>query len=338
MRNSVIELLRIVMMCFIVVHHIILAKYSGFYDLNQEYDISRVAYLSLDSFLFVGVNVFALISGYYAVKMGGVIRYYFYCFFYGLIAYLFHVCIDDANIGLSLFTNSVLCFSNCHWWYAEAYLYLIFFSPIYNIVISKINKQNHLKLLLILTVITVYFGFIQDAGINKNGYNFIQLSYMYFIGRYINLYISYEDIVTHRYRNLLMYIILSVILAVVAYLNFYVLNIDFGVMKPMTYNNPILILSSIFLFVFFISFQFNSKLINHVAKSSFAIYLLHQHYYTRTFIFSNSVIEHYNIVEILMSIVFIAILIDQLRIVISNFIFTRFKNIHDKVINYITFL
>ena len=71
MRNSVIELLRIVMMCFIVVHHIILAKYSGFYDLNQEYDISRVAYLSLDSFLFVGVYVFALISGYYAVKMGG---------------------------------------------------------------------------------------------------------------------------------------------------------------------------------------------------------------------------------------------------------------------------
>lgn len=74
------------------------------------------------------------------------------------------------------------------------------------------------------------------------------------------------------------------------------------------------------------------------AKSSFAIYLLHQHYYTKTYIFSDSILEKYNFLEIMFFIFIEAIIVDQLRLLISNFIFKRYKTVHDKIINYITIL
>lgn len=55
MRNSVIELLGIVMICFIVLHYIIVAKYPEFYSLSQNYNECRKINLFIDAFLLVGL-------------------------------------------------------------------------------------------------------------------------------------------------------------------------------------------------------------------------------------------------------------------------------------------
>ena len=69
-RDSNIELLRIVCMMFIVVHHSLLGLYSVPFVLEGqgECDVLSGSALILNGFCYIGVNVFILISGYYGIK------------------------------------------------------------------------------------------------------------------------------------------------------------------------------------------------------------------------------------------------------------------------------
>lgn len=97
-----------------------------------------------------------------------------------------------------------------------------------------------------------------------------------------------------------------------------------------SYCNPLVILASLFLITFFSTLSFQSRFINFVASSSFAVFLLHTNinlcrpYFVP---YVKSIYESYNGINCLVAIlVFLicvfafAILLDQIRKLIWKFI------------------
>ena len=67
---------------------------------------------------------------------------------------------------------------------------------------------------------------------------------------------------------------MSVVLTILTIYPAYLSN-SYRVMQLFAYNNPIVILMAIFLFLYFTKLEFNNQFIVKLASSSFAIYLLH---------------------------------------------------------------
>ena len=89
------ELLRLVLMFFIVMHHCLIkcgVMNAGF-DNGENLDLLAAF---LDPFFFVGVNCFVLISGYFGIefKFKGLYKLFVQCAFYALLFYLLHLLLN----------------------------------------------------------------------------------------------------------------------------------------------------------------------------------------------------------------------------------------------------
>lgn len=281
-RNSSFELLRIMCMLFILIHHILVHSLHLVAGYSDGYN--SLFYTIIDSYLFVAVNVFVLISGYHGIKfqVKGIIRLYSYCFSYALLIYLLHLYLDSQNIGKSLLFNSVFCISNANGvWFIKSYFFLYLMSPILNSSINSIDKKMHGKIIILLSLINLYFGFYWGDSVNSDGYNLMNFIYIYFIGRYLFLYgINFRSSFSNKNNiSLICYLSIGLVYGLIAYYSNLLSNIDSSISKVWAYNNPILLFLSICFFVFFSKFRFYKKSINYIATSVFSVYLIHENSY-----------------------------------------------------------
>ena len=186
MRNSNLELLRIVAIFFVIFHHLLIKgadtcgyvtsyAYNGFIDLIGPF---------LTSLVIIGVNLFVLISGYFGIrhlKKGG-FRLVTDCIIYGLI-----------SLGIALllgakYSNGLL-YSSCSFtrnWYVLHYLFLLLISPIIEQSLVNVSRKKLGYWICLLTVINIWGGYLLGK-VNDNGYNFVNFIYLYYIGRYIRM-------------------------------------------------------------------------------------------------------------------------------------------------------
>ena len=156
-RDSNIELMRLVIMFFIVFLHFLT---------NAEFlygDVSNSTFLKVNTirgFLLVAVNCFVLISGYYGIrfKLKGLLRIYLVVFFYGTLAYFMHLPIDDAQFGKSFVYSTLLCFSSSKLWFVPCYMALYLLSPILNKARDEMGRREYLYTLVVLTVLNVFLA------------------------------------------------------------------------------------------------------------------------------------------------------------------------------------
>ena len=274
-RDSNIELLRIIAMFMITLHHFLVdpnMTYScivGRAPIFPGYELATI----INGFLYVGVNCFVLISGYYGIKFKwrGVYKLWLMCAFYifcsPIIAYWLH----GAQFSLwQTVHDTVFCFSyNVHW-FINYYIYLLFLSPLLNFAQSSMNKKQHLYVLVLLTILSLYFGFWRhDIYWNKDGYTVGQFIYLYLIGGYIQRYVRIEK--TSRWLLFSLYLTCCIIWGVLT-----IIKYNYGVIghwRPVTYNNPFMLIGAIAFFMFMRTFTFHSKFVNRVAQSVLAVYL-----------------------------------------------------------------
>lgn len=330
-RNSNVELLRLLCMFFILIHHFLVHGLSvaGYKDLVGNEFINQSSFF-LDSFCFCAVNVFVLISGYFGIKLKfkSFAILYLQCFFYGGLCYFWHLFIDGAHIGRSLLSNTLFIFSSksC-WWFVAVYVYLMLLSPLLNKVVEHCSKREFQWILLLLTVLNVYFGFGWNGVYNADGYNISQFIYLYLIGRYIYIYTERKSNWKYRLKCLGGYVSLSLLMGIIGYVDFFYLRSSCSFLNVHVYNNPLLIMSSIALLMFMLTFSFQSKVINWLSASSLAIYLLHDQCYTSSTIYGaignlcaplNSQYAIY-LMLILLALIFMAacIAFDKVRIFIT---------------------
>lgn len=276
-RKSNIELLRIIAMWYILVHHLIVhAVYpdvmTGQNGVTSEYAV----YSILEGFLYVAVNVFILISGYFGIKLRArrIWSLYLQCAFYGLLTYIFGVAIGVAPLVPHTFiTKSILIFSHLSsWWFVVCYLMLMVISPLINYGMQKMNKNEYVWVLACLTFVQIYLGwFWQKSAYDISGYSFINFIYVYLIGGYLHRYVSDRKPESIRKMAILLYGGCALLFGICNIVRVY-FKIPFG--NSWAYNNPIMIIGAIGLVLFLHSYRFQSNIVNRIGGGAFAAYLI----------------------------------------------------------------
>lgn len=286
-RQSNIELLRMLCMFYIVLHHVIVHALPMVPDFSIFMGAEWYFLQLLNAFCFVAVNVFILISGYFGIKVKfkGFLRLYIMCAFYSCILYHLHLYEIGSHINRWSLYNTIFPFSyNPGWWFVMCYLLLYLISPILNSVIETCSKKKYQYVLLLATIVIVYFGFYRDQDFVNYGFSLYHFAYLYLIGGYLRRYVSLSS--KTRFYSIFVYVLGSILMwgnAIIAAKY----NVDTHVwFRTLQYNHPMLIINSIALLLFVLSFDFNSKVINFLAPSSLAVYLIHDNNYFRDTIYS----------------------------------------------------
>lgn len=276
-RKSNIELLRIIAMFLILLSH----AHSRCL-INYRFETPIIA--TLFQLLFIGVPIFVLISGYFGIKPSfkGIFQLWALLVFYKILMYVFNnVEHDSWSFNIREIISLFRPFSGAvgHWWFFRVYFLLYLISPILNWC-KQGGKKKQTICLLLLGFITFYFGWIWANPTLNDGKNVINLAFIYMLGGWLkdNVVIDNNNRKRIRMSFLLLYVLIALVLGISIYFA-----------SPRMYsiiirtchqlNSPIVILTSLCVFMIFITFEFQSKPINWIASSSVAIYAIHENKY-----------------------------------------------------------
>lgn len=270
-RLTNIELLRIISMLLVLLVH------AGFKSIQAPTDIeienapfTSFSRLFIQALSIVCVNLFVLTSGWFGInvnfkKFSG---FLFQILFFILIGYII-----DIVFSIEIKSFKLLCLDlwySSSYWFIRSYIILYFFSPVLNSFLSHSNSKQLFVVIISFFLCQFIFGWYFDTvKWYANGYSPFSFMGLYLLARYIRLYSNYDSISKIYY--LFIYIVCSIIIALISYTG--LLNIS----SVYSYNCPIVILSSVCLFLYFAKMTIKSNLINIIAKSSFAVYLFHCH-------------------------------------------------------------
>ena len=272
-RNSNMELLRIVCMFMIVLRHFIIHPLNGGTLLGTS-----IIGGGIDALCYIAVNCFILISGWFGItfKWRRLLNLFIMCSFYGVVSYVFHLGNSGASVGRTLLFVSLMPFSHSCWWFINAYVFLYLCTPLINLAMENVKGEGDITILLLLTMINVYFGNIMQTPLfNDNGYNAQQMVYLYWMGGVLRRRVSLAGGNKQRVWWLFGYITLSA-----AWFISRLLKESYGLeFIHLGYNNLMTIGASVFFFLFVASFQFTSKIVNFVASSALAVYLIQESAY-----------------------------------------------------------
>lgn len=273
------ELLRILAMFFIVLHHCTING-LGLVELSTSSKLTsnyfNYAVLSLvECFSIVGVNLFFLLSGYFGIKFN--IKKLFILlidiYFYSTIIRILGLLVGKMSLNTD--TLMQILFPLPIYWFILVYVLLMFVSPFLNILVEKINKEQA-KLFFIMTLgVFGIFSFVYNSDyIGANGgYSLVSAAYLYIVGGVMKKFDSKEE-----GKDLWYYIIFCLFNFALTLLAIYVIRDGRVAWKLYAYNNILIILASIFLFRFFSKLSINDRyqnIILYISNSTLAVYFLH---------------------------------------------------------------
>ena len=269
-RDSNMELLRIVCMLFILMHHFVVHVFYPNLDLRDgDLGWYRGVCVAINGFAYVGVNCFILISGYFGIKFKwkSLFNLYCICAFYALLIVLERCLWQDISFDKGMLYSVILPFSHSEWWFITCYAALFMLSPLLNKAIEGLGRKEFVLALALLIVVNLYFGYYWHLH-NVNRYNMEQFVFVYFIGAFLRKFpLKRLD----RRKALLMYVACAVLWSVVT-----MISVKWRIPHwySFRYNNPIVILSSVGLFVYITTLEIRNPRINAVASGVLAAYLI----------------------------------------------------------------
>ena len=284
-RQSNIELLRIICMFMIVMHHFVVnVWYPDMLNLHTPSSVGETIVLLSHCLFFIGVNCFVLISGYFSIKtsLRGFLHLYGFYAFYALLIALTQYFGDTQYVQLSLSEkcfhiaiHSLMPWDNNNFWFLNAYLGLFMVASLLNAAIENLTKSNYIRILVLLTILNVIFGNILSIDLlNTWGFCVAQFVYLYMIGGYIRKYVTIESIRAHRWSNLSVYAVSAALWTVFVAIQVFQFPFIGRFFKAFSYNNVFVLAAAIGFFLFMLSFDIKSKTINWFASSCLAAYLL----------------------------------------------------------------
>ena len=275
-RNTNVELLRIIAMLFIIIHHCIINGYGLQEGLMQNtLPKSDLLFLSgINSVVIIGVNLFFLISGYYSVSF--TIRKF--CkllidlYLYNTILIFISFAIGTEKIGLSSIKYVLLPFYK--YWFIYVYLLLMIIAPLINEKLQKLSRNATIHYLIVFSILICGFGFISDSsmlGIN-NGYSIVFALYLYFVGNSMH---RFGFLKMSQGKQVLCWCGTTCITAMMC-TSMIVLDKYELSWKMFSYNNPFVTLSSVcFVYIFLNRKVFKANYLLKIAKHILPVYYIH---------------------------------------------------------------
>lgn len=276
------------------------------------------------------VNTYVLISGWYGInyKTKGLCNYLFQCLFFSITIFIVFALLGKIELNRINILSSILLYKNAYW-FVWSYLILYLISPVLNTFIQNTDKQTYKKVLIGLFVAQTVIYIFTRCGFYNAGYHPLSFIALYLLVQYIRLYGCIPNkfvAFTGFFGCVLINTLLNFLPIYIQHRPTYFGGILFN------YTNPLNIVGPLFLLFFFVQLHIKSKVINQIAVSCFAVYLLHCHFnlgdYYRLYakhIYDNfSGIEYYFVILIYMMMVFFtAIIIDKIRIFCFNLIWNK---------------
>lgn len=262
-RDSNFELARIVAMMMIVIGHFVVHgiwKTEFCYKADLQNPLSCTLENLIYSFCVCGVNIFVLISGYHKIKfkLKSFLSLWLLCAFYGIIAVLFNF---HAGTPLLPALIKSLFISNSQWFF-QAYLWLFILSPVLNAGLDSMSIVTYRRFVLILFILNCFSGWVLNNA-NVNGYNVLQLIFIYILGQWISREPFVKRFSPRQY--FMGFAIMSILICVVAVLSLLVVDdSNFGFYH---YNNPLIVLASVAMICGFSQLKMQSKFINVFAAT-----------------------------------------------------------------------
>lgn len=184
-RSSNIELLRIVAMLMIVLHHVIT------HGIGDDVGKDAVVIQYMDCFFIFGVNLFVLISGYFGIRL----TWRSFLNLMWIIAFykLFHLAADTFFLGIShpwyeWIAKPLLGFVSGGGWFVDVYVLLMIVSPMLNKLLQALDKHGYILALATLLVLDSGYGYTLGMHFDRYGYSLLHFITLYFIGHGIKNY------------------------------------------------------------------------------------------------------------------------------------------------------
>ena len=271
-RESNFELLRLVLMFMIIVHHGIvhglkISSIASGEELTNS--ISTCLIGGGNCLLIIAVNVFILISGYFSIKptkkkvASLLIQLFTYTFFLNALPYLI------LKGDIKTFLLITLFISHSPYWFMIDYLILFCFAPMLNEYLDRMNKRQHLLFASLFLFVSCYLGFVWGHAANSNGYTIFNFITLYIIGRYLKIY----NLSVKTWIAIAGYLSLSLCSAA-GFILLYKLGMGSKAWHMTYYNSPLVIGASVCFFLVFKNLRIQSERINILSKSSLATYLI----------------------------------------------------------------
>lgn len=287
-RDSGIELLRIIAMFLIVMHHYVL---HGGFGLGGRLDmnVAWIRLLSLGGKW--GVDVFVLITGYFLVTSSAdtrkILKLILQISFYSVGCFLIFGLAGGEASGIGLFRQAVealLPIPYGLYWFATTYFILYLLVPFLNPFIRSLGRKRHLQLIVLLTVIWSLFPSFLLANFDMNNVGWFV--YLYLTASFIRLY---PPRIFNRPGMCARIGIGSYALILATVIGFDLLSLRFGAFANFAthfagMNSILILVSALFTFAAFLSVHFHSRIVNIVASTTFGIYLLHDNVWMREFL------------------------------------------------------
>ena len=275
-RDSNMELYRIVCMLTVVFFHIF-----GVVDISnaklpaEQCSIGMLPTQLLMSATFVCIDVFVLLSGWYGIKprTEKVISFVFQVLFYSVISYaLFLIFCPDVAFSPSFLAHIFLLDD---YWFVPVYLLLYLVAPIFNPFISNSSHRQFKSVLIIFILFQSIYGWLnpREAGWLE-GRSPASFFLLYLLGGYVRRF----PVRLKQQRIAVLMLLYAAAITVNALLAYAAKTWGSQGMTDQVYcfGSPNIIFASLCLLLAFSRLKLGyNRTINFVARSSFAVFLIH---------------------------------------------------------------
>ncbi len=275
-RNSSIELLRIIAMFMILAHHFIV--HNGYDVLKLPLGPERIFFqLVMAGGGKVGVVIFFSISAWFFLDKEQTIKSNLKrvwimereLLFWSLILVTFYLVFDRADLGMKLMVKSVMPLSMGLWWYATAYAIFLALLPFPAKGLKALGRKYHLALASTVLVIWGLTSFIPGMiGISDGFFGFIYLFILISAYKWYLRPLSIKQtwaLTAVDVGFVLLYTAASTVLGL--------FGINKGIFITGDWKLPVVMIG-FGMFLLFDRVTFHSRIINRIAQSAFAVYLI----------------------------------------------------------------
>ena len=291
-RSSNFEILRILSMIMIIMHHY--ALFSGFIW-EGEVTTNRLIVNFFSMFGRMGVSIFIIISGFFYDKtklsIRKIVKLLLQVWVYSILGLIIGIICNSDKVNIINTIKSMFPIIFRMYWFISCYFLIYIFSPFLKQIVDKFSKKDLKIMITLMILIWSFLGTLLSA--SYTFYNeFIWLIVVYIIGAYIKKY----DVNIFKNNKIRLYVIFATIIL----LNVLMVGIEMLATKiPLLENRerffndmqtPFMLLLALLLFNIFKNINMkNYELINKIASTTFGVYLIHANYFLGDIIWKNIV-------------------------------------------------
>lgn len=282
-RSSNIELLRIVAMLLIVLHHLCKYAYPG----NTSVEVETVCNLLLLGGK-IGVDIFVLISGYFLasgrIKLTSMLRVLFEAWFYSLVLGLVCALFFQNNFSTKDFLKSFLPTNNGLPWFVTAYLGMYLVAPWLSKLSSTLSQNQFKQMLVVGFCVFSLVPTLTGCMFVTNDFSWF--CFLFLVACYIRKFGFSTCVAKRMCVGGGLFLVASVLIGELACAGVPAIHDHITYFANM-YTVPTLF-TSMGLFCVFKDLKIPTmKSINVIAQGAFGVYLIHENTFVRELLWQN---------------------------------------------------